>query len=198
MEVWDLDDKNNISVNPFYRIYKIIFPYDEDEKIIELAQKYGSVLPYQDIVNLIIHEIAQTDRLKGIDLLYVLENIEKRFIQEGKYGCECRSLFNAVSAEKQELILRYLSKYDISEQRNSIFDSVLSAMFDDVRMYYENSTECVHIYINEIESDENVKALTLASILFKDINVKTEVTWDEHFGIIGFDNVMKQDGIQII
>lgn len=198
MEVWDMNDKNNISVNPFYRIYEIIFPDDDPEKIIELAYKYDNIPQYKDIVNLLIHEIAQTDRLKGTDLLFVMELIEERFIQEGKYGHECRSLFNSVSAEKQELILRYLSKYDISDQRENVFDSVLSAMFDDARMYYERSTEHVHIYINEVASDENINALSLASILFKNINIQTEVTWDNHFGIIGFDNVMKQDSIQII
>lgn len=203
LEVWYMNDKNNISVNPFIRINRILFPdpdsETDSEKIIELSNKYESEENYIEIANLIIHEIAQFDRLKGIDLLYVLGDIERKNIEEVKYGSECATLFNAVSdKKKQDILLRYLAKYDMTKQRESMFDSALNALFNGVKMYYERSTDHVHIYIDEPKSDDNENLYSLVSLLFKDINIKDEVTWNNHFGIIGFDAVMIQDEIQII
>ena len=198
MEVWDLYNKKNISVNPFYRIGDMLFPFEDAEKITDLADKYKNYGSYADIVNLIIHEIAQVDRIKGIDILFFCSCIEKKLILSGKYGNECAEIFESVSENKQNIILRYLAKYDMSNQRENVFDSSLNALFKGVKMYFENSTGIVHIFINERKTEENLKTYSLASLLFKDINVNDEVTWCDHFGIIGFDEVMIQDSIQII
>lgn len=198
MEVWDFNDKNNISVNPFCRIGEILFPDEDAEKIIELSGKYENDKNFTDIVNLIIHEIAQTDRIKGIDLMFIYSHIEKKFIMDGKYGKECTALFNSIPKNKQDILLRYLAKYDMSNQRENVFDSALNALFEGVKMYFEHSTGVVHIFINEKKTEENLKVYSLVSILFKDVNVNDEVTWRNHFGIIGFDNVMIQDEIQLI
>ncbi len=199
MEVWDTGDKENISVNPFFRISELIFPYSDPEKICELYQKYKSEGNYEDILNLIIHEIAQTDRLYGADLFFFFGEIEKRRILKGQYGCECMELFNGISdPDKQEVILRYLVKYDLRYQKETVFDAALNALFSGVRMYYENSTGHVHIFIGEKKTEENLRVYALASLLFKDIFVEDEVTWNCHFGIIGFDDTMITDNIQII
>lgn len=198
MEVWDLNDKNNISVNPFYRIGEMLFPDEDTENIIGLSEKYESDKNYTDIVNLIIHEIAQIDRIKGIDLRLIYSFIERKFILDGKYGKECAALFKSIPKDKQEILLRYLSKYDMSNQRENVFDSALNALFEGVKIYFEHSTGIVHIFINERKTEESLKLYSLASVLFKDVNVNDEVTWSDHFGIIGFDEVMIQDEIQII
>ena len=199
LEVWDMNDKNNISVNPLIRINETLFPDLDTEQMIDLSKKYESEENYIEIVNLIIHEIAQIDRIKGIDLLYIWGAFERKTIEEGIYGIECASLFNAISnKKKQDILLRYLAKYDMSKQRENMFDSALNALFNGVKMYYERSTDHVHIYIDEPKNDDNENLYSLVSLLFKDINIKDEVTWNNHFGIIGFDAVMIQDEIQII
>lgn len=201
MEVWDTYDKKNIAVNTFFRISDLLFPVSENEpeELIRLADKYENEDNYADIANLIMHEIAQTDRLKGLDLNYIYEELERRKIESGRYGEECAVRFKAVSdPAKQRIILRYIVKYDMKKQRESMYDSVLNALFGNVRMYYENSTEHVHIYIGEEKTADNENLYLLATLLFKDVNVKTETTWEYHFGIIGFDEVMIQDEIQII
>ena len=199
MEVWDMNDKNNISVNPLVRINEMLFPDLDPEQMIELAKKYENEENYIDIADLIIHEIAQVDRLKGIDLLFIWSEIERNNIVNEKYGIKCTALFNAISdKKKKDVLLRYLAKYDMSKQRENMFDSALNALFNGVKMYYEYSTANVHVFINEPKTDENEDLYSLVSLLFKDVNVKDEVTWDKHFGIIGFDAVMLQDEIQII
>lgn len=198
MEIWDMSNPDNIAVNPFYRISEVIFPCSDSDSIKNLADKYQTSANYKDIVNLVIHEIAQTDRLKGMDLIFFLSEVERSYILEGYYGDECCKMFNSIAENKRKVILRYLAKYDILYQRENMLDSVLNSLFDTVKMYYEQSTETVLVYISEEESSENKTLFSLVTYLFKDLNVKTEVTWKKHFGIIGNDCTMLQDSIQII
>lgn len=200
LEVFSRTD-NFVYVNIFYRIYELLMPkavlYNE-ELINKQLERYTDNERFSDIANLLMHFIAQTDQLKGIRLQEIMERISRKEIGQGRYGDDTKERFNSLQERDKDIILRYLAKYNLGSQRETVFDGVLNALFSKVRLYYEHSTEIIYVYIEEDNHEYNIKLYKLCEYFFKDFGIKTEVMWkQEHFGVIGIEDSMIIDEITL-
>lgn len=188
MEVWDRD-KEQIYVNILYRLGSFLIPkaiLDSSEKLERQMERYICDERYGDIANLVMHYIARSDLLRGISLTDLTKWICLEEIQEGRYGQKARHMFNGLKDRERESILRYLALYELDAQRKTVFDSALYEIFGTIRLYYENSTKTVYIYIGEKKNEYSSMVFDVCCYFFKDAGVKAEVMWKgQHFGIMG-------------
>lgn len=193
MEVWDKKGEI-IFVNIYYRIFELLFPEgfrEESDKVDELLSRYMENDRYGDIANLIIHFKAILDLQRGINLQRIIEELEFFSINAGCYGEKLKSNFNKLKRVDQNIILRYLAKYDWNRQKENVFDVVIYSLFHRVDFYYEKSTDIVHLYIADEKNEYNSLLYFVSEYLFKDIKIQVEVIWQNHFGIIGMDDLMR-------
>lgn len=121
----------------------------------------------------------------------IVEQINKKDIDQGRYGEEIKEIFDHLQERDKNIVLRYLTKYNLNAQRETVFDGALNALFDKVRLYYENSMDIIYVYIEEDKNEYNQKLYQLCEYFFKDFGIKTEVMWrKEHFGVIGIEDSM--------
>lgn len=194
IEVWDAE-QDIIFVNIYLRLYDILVPFEDnqsaEEKVNTLLELYEEDKRYQDIVNILIHSIAQQDLCKGLTFQDVVAHILYKRIYNEWYGKEIRDKFNSLKEDHKRIIVRYLAKYEISHEREIQLDAVTKAIFKEINIYFEKSTGILHFYINEEKNSYNTKLFELICYFFKDIDVKVEVLWKyEHFGIIDVDETM--------
>lgn len=193
MEVWE-GETGIIPVNIFYRLFDLLLPKDvadTAEKVDSLLQQYETDGRYQELADIWMHFIARLDRTKGIGLQEMLSAIKRQEIEKGWYGAQVREQFSRLSSTDASILLRYLAKYDLVRQRETMFDAVLFTLFPEVRFYYEHSTGILHIYLGAEKDAYHTNLYGLCQILFQDMGIHTEVMWKgEHFGIIGVEETM--------
>lgn len=193
MEVWDREGPL-VFVNIFYRIYEFLMPrelFDCAEDVNRQMELYIRDERYKDMANLIMHYLARMDGLKGLRLSDIMERICEREMEAGRYGEKARAEFAGLDQREREIILRYLAKYNLDVQRETVFDGVLRALFHELRLYYENSTDTVYVYIGDEKSQYHSRVFELCRYLFMDVGIKAEVMWKgEHFGVLGVDDSM--------
>ena len=87
-EVWRKDGKY-VPVNVYNRFFDLFYPIclsDEPELVKKAEERYKKNDKFKDIVNLIIHQLASWDRLKGMTLEDIKMSLVYDSIKEGLYG----------------------------------------------------------------------------------------------------------------
>lgn len=214
MEVWD-SGMDPIPVNIFYRLHSLLLPEGSfrdkaarEYEVSELLLNYmgeGADQRYPEIANVVIHYIAQLDRLRGLRLEEVVDALLEEDIRGGVYGDWARDTFQDVfqadglDQEYRRAFLRCLTKYTLGIQRENVFDTALYALFSDTRLYFEKSTETLHIYLGDEHTPKAEKRYRLCEFFFQDLLLCTSVMWKGgHFGVIGWDESMVLDRTALI
>lgn len=201
VEVWE-NSGDTVLVNVFYRLYDCLFPEQygsEIELFNDLFEKYLNTPKYSELANILMHFLARLDLQHGWDCFDILSCIEKERIDNGVYGCQIKDIFNRIrdNSSKNKL-LRYLAKYDFEEQRETVWDAAMYAIFKNVEFYYEKSTSIVHICLSVEKNEQNELLYYICELLFKDLYLKVCVHWNEKIAIIGNDDFMKIGSISYI
>lgn len=195
-------ENDTVFVNTAIRFDEFLFPtgfteFDND-KFIDLLYNYMNDARYSDIASVLMHYMANLDRVKGIKSLDILRIFERNLILNLSYGEFTKTEFLKLSNKNQDIILTYLAKYDFDKQRENFFVYALYKIFDNMQIYYENDTNILHIYIAEIRSSENENMVKLLEFLFKCVSTKAEYMWlNEHFAVVDYENTMVIDSITI-
>lgn len=187
-----INEKNILSVveiNPFYRYYNIFKELFEP-----------NINENQEVIA-VIHDLS-IQHLKDIDILmgmnkreyyinFVINDIKNGFF--GSYLKEKISLFTR--AEQKIISNNILALYTTGEGIYLLKDTV-SRIFK--RAYiFSNAAEKDEIvfYLQTKETYEKNEQIELIKYLFLPFKCNVEIYWENIFGVIGIDDLMKIDGI---
>ena len=200
LEVWD-SQSNPVLVNIRFGLDEILldeadFPQslqpDQDGGSFErpqLGRRYEEDERYKDFANIFIHYIAQNQLRRGFTLQNLAAFKIGSEIEKGLFGENIKNNFSNLKFRDQLILTRYIALYDLRKQREIQFDAALAALFDDVKMYYDNQTEKLFVFVDKESNDYNKNLFGLVCYFLKDVEVEVEVLWKgEMFGIIGLDD----------
>lgn len=200
-EVWRKDGKY-VPVNVYNRFFDLFYPIclsDEPELVKKAEERYKKNDKFKDIVNLIIHQLASWDRLKGMTLEDIKMSLVYDSIKEGLYGDRLKDEIDNLAFEDLYIILKELVKSSVEKNREVLLDEVLHWLFGKTILYKENPTGRILIYIEQIRTHYREKLYEIVIYLFADMELKIENFWaNEHFGIIGNESTMRIGSIHMI
>ena len=184
LEVFE-NDLDYIEVNPMIRFSEII---DLE------TMKYDN---NGDIQNVVFHYLAQLDRVKGMCSFQALEEKIRNEIEKGYWGEVTAIAWNSLTKNDQEIILCDLAQRLLNDNQTYFMETV-GKLFSEASLCYEEKTELYYLYIKEEESNYNKQLLEIVRYLFWNMNKRVLVVWKYHYGIIGCEDSMHVDFIQII
>lgn len=194
LEVWRKNGKR-IPINPYYRFTEVFFPLllgDDGEKMKCIKDRYQRKPIFEEIFNLITHQLAILDRLNALSLEDIKMSLLIDEILSNQYGEEVKLMISGLQFDDLYIILKELVKWRETGEREILFDEVLQLLFQKVIIYKENTEGKILVYIEEIRNDYKEKLVNLVLFLFADMELMIEVFFaNEHFGIIGNDSTMK-------
>lgn len=150
-----------------------------------------------DVQNIVFHYLAQLDRVKGLSYFQtVIENIRNEII-DGYWGETVGKVWKELSSHDQEIIVSVLAQRLLND-RKSFFMDVLGKLFPESSVCYEEKTDLYYLYIRAEENLYNAQLLTIVKVLFWNMNHNILTIWKEHYGIIGTDDTMHIERIQVV
>lgn len=198
-----------VRVNPYSRISHIILPQelieqeddDENKDFFEnqLLHNYLSESKYADIANLLLHQMAKLDLLRGMTTIDGYCLMEEISINQGRYGDSLKNDFPTLKEQHKDIILYHLASYNLEKQRNMHLIPLLCDLFPRVEHHFEVSTQIFHIYIPSPKNDYHEGLFRVAETLFKPITAEISIMWEyQCFGLIEEEQTMVIDQIGII
>ena len=190
-----------MSVNPmirFSRIFDSSFGEGDERKFAldSLTAGIGTE-GTENIVNVLFHYLAQLDRTKGLDQIQrVIEDLRNE-VEKGLWGKRIKSLTEEMTDADRECIL-YVLAQRVLRDNQSFFMEAVGKLFEVSSLCYEEKTKLFYLYIGTEKNDYNTKKLDLIVSLFWTLNRELKVVWNHHYGVVGCDDTMHIDNIQIV
>lgn len=185
LEIGHFKDKK-IGVNPLLRFHEVFAPLFE-------SSTYMASDSHKAIENCLLHYLAQIDLNSGVHKVSLLEDNLNIEIKQGHFGQKARDIYLKLNEYEKHIILIYLQRHEAAQGIKSFFFDAVETFFPKTKSYYNEFEEKFLLCIPTSENDHNNKLMELLILLLLDMEVKLEVFWDSHFGIIGEQETMRLD-----
>ena len=197
-EVFDTD-ADIVSFNPMLRFTELFYGYinTEDGECYTLDDFTDYIDP-ADLKNVVAHILAQIDRQFGLTPLQVVMNKVTADIKCGNFGVFIRDNWDIWTAEEQNIIAHNLALRLLDYQNVDYFVDTLRKLYKIVELQYEEPTDIYYLYIDDRKNEQNEIKLEFVKKLFWNFTDKLRVFWFYHYGIIGIDETMRIDEIEIV
>ncbi|MFX3633302.1 MAG: iron-dependent peroxidase [Candidatus Pristimantibacillus sp.] len=183
--------EREIEVNPYYRFYDIfrdMFALDNEE-CTELRNT---------LFDIMIHFLADIDLMQGMNrreyyIRFVLKDME-----DGLFGEDVKRGLDLFDRDEKEIIAaNVLRLYETGEAVYLLKDT-MRKLFRRSTIYVncEEKDELV-FYVGQKESYETKARIELVRRIFLPIRFDTEIYWEHHFGIQGYEETMQIDRIAL-
>ncbi|WP_295093340.1 hypothetical protein [Ruminococcus sp.] len=190
-----------VNVNPLIRFSKLFnasYNYGGNESfaldsIADIIGEEG----VRNIINILFHYLSQIDRMKGLDPSQQLIEKIRDEIEAGMWGRKAQHLFPRLTEFDRDCILYHLTRR-ITDDKQSFFMETIGMQFPISSLCFDTKTHLYYLYIGSEGTDYNVNKLELIKTLFWTINQELNVVWNYHYGIVGCDDTMYIDSIQIV
>jgi hypothetical protein len=185
-------EQTAVEVNPFYRFFDIF------SGVLDINQKeYGKTK--EIFVDAVFHYLALTDLRMGMSRkdYYFKFLVEK--LESGQFGRKAKAAIQLFSSYEKKYIV--LALMDVISSRNyrEIFKWLFQEIYQDSIIY--KSMDCaneLYIYVGSAETQEERKRVQFLLDTFLPIGVRTEVFYQEHFGILEVEETMILDKVLLI
>ena len=187
LEVFD-NSTHEIAVNPLLRFASIF------EDIITNLSEYADSLN-----NVALHYLAMMDKSFGMNYFQMLlEKIRNDFIN-GYYGQKVKNLWEIMNDKDKNTSLYYTALRLLNDDK-SFFMEALGKSFPASSLAYDKESALYFLYIGAENTSYNKSKLELLITLFANINMtlKLKTVWKYHYGVIGDQNTMRINAIQIV
>lgn len=183
--------EEEIEVNPYFRFYEIfkdLFNINNEEDV-ELRETFFDI---------VMHFLTDIDTLQGMTkrefyIRFVLDDIKN-----GVLGSRIKDRFEIFSYREKIIIVENLIKLYKTGQALYLLKDTVRNIFTNSTIYanYETKDELL-FYIPYKRSEVNDAKIEFIEEFFLPIKFRTEIFWEEHFGVIGVDETMKVDSIAL-
>ena len=190
-----------ISVCPYLEVFENNSDYIEVNPMIRFSEILDlDIMKYDnngDIQNVIFHYLAQLDRVKGLTYFQAVVEKVRNEIEKGYWGEVVAISWNNITNNAQEIILSNLAQRLLNDNQ-TYFMETIGKLFSEASLCYEEATELYYLYLREEENMYNKQLLKIVKHLFWNMDKKLLIVWKRHYGIIGCEDSMYIDYIQII
>ena len=184
--IFEVVGKNKIDI--FYRFEEIFKSYVAYKGNLLYRNEKFDEKSFEYLENEVFHILGELDLLRGISEKWYINTV----IKENLLKFVDLSCFN----EKQiDLICDYYYKIKQIGNNTKIFIEVLKDIFGRVKFYYMDKK--VLIVIDKHQDSLNLKKYKALEDIFLDLTVKVRVFWKYPFGIIGENETMLINSIEI-
>jgi len=183
--------EEEIEINPYYRYYEIfkdLFNINNEEYI-ELRET---------LFDIVMHFIADIDAMSGMTkrefyLRFIIEDISK-----GILGERIKKNFEIFDNKEKMIIAENLIKMYKTGQTLYLLRDTVRRIFLNTTIYANNEMKNeLLFYIPYSRSEINEAKMEFIKEFFLPINFRTEIYWEDHFGVIDVEETMKIDSIAI-
>lgn len=186
----DNKQQNDIEINSLYR-FNNIFSSLYSDGIVNVEWK-------MHLFNVCMHFILRTEaKSTTTKKEYRIRRLSLD-IENGLYGNECKVLFSKLNSTKKHTLLTYIDNQYKTGASSILFARVLIEMLG-TGVVYKNNLDPYEliVYIGEYRNDDYVDLLRLVEEFFLPLNHTYRVYWETHFALIGNEQTMKYDRIEI-
>ncbi|OPZ93216.1 MAG: hypothetical protein BWY74_01221 [Firmicutes bacterium ADurb.Bin419] len=183
--------EEEIEVNPYYRYYEIfkdLFNINNTEDI-ELRET---------LFDIVMHFIADIDAMSGMTkreyyLSFIIDDILK-----GILGDRIKKSFQVFDTKEKLIIAENLIKMYKTGQTLYLLKDTVRNIFKNTTIYanYDVKNEFI-FYIPYAMSELNEAKIEFIKEFFLPIKFRTEIYWEDHFGVIEAEETMRIDSIAI-
>ena len=185
-------EQTAVEVNPFYRFFDIF------SGVLDINQKeYGKTK--EIFVDAVFHYLALTDLRMGMSRKDYYFKFLVEGLESGQFGRKAKAAIQLFSSYEKKYIV--LALMDVISSRNyrEIFKWLFQEIYQDSIIY--KSMDCaneLYIYVGSAETQEERKRVQFLLDTFLPIGVRTEVFYQEHFGILEVEETMILDKVLLI
>jgi len=187
-----LPKNNNIEVNECYRFYEIFkdlfnINFEESKELREV------------LLDILLHYLAELDLKKGLCKTEFYKKFLMKDILNKVFGEKLTNNIYYFEKEEREILLNgliTLYKTGISLQ---LFNKTLRKIFKNSIVYSnKEKPKNMYIYLGETKTKELENKIEVIVNTFLSIDMNPLIFWNQHFGILGLNNTMKNDEIVMV
>ncbi|MBQ3544185.1 MAG: hypothetical protein IJA34_04270 [Lachnospiraceae bacterium] len=183
------DNTKEIEVNPFYRlgsIFNRMFEPDNTE--------YTEFR--EELLNCMLHYINNIDIYSGMNKNEFMRMYIKRDIESGYFGEKLKEKWSVFSLDEQETITtQMINMYQTGSSVEVVRKAILGVFHDGYVYFNTVKKNELLIFLGIVELDIYKAKIDFIIELFMPIDFEYKIYWSRHFGIIGNDELMKEDSI---
>jgi hypothetical protein len=183
--------KNLVEVNVFYRFEQIF------DTIIQ-AKKVNPIL-LQKLVNMIIHYLASLDFIANQDIVDIQLQLLEKDIHNGNFGSFVKDHLHYFLEKERKVLIKYCRCLYIIGGTLETFVSVVQELYPN-SYFYKDRRKPNHylLYLPVAESSTNEVKINVLKEMFAPLELDITICWNDHFGIIGENQLMILDEILIV
>ncbi len=191
LNIRKLPESKTIEVNPYYRFHEIFkdlldVNYEESPQLREV------------VFDIITHFLAELDLKEGLCKQEFYKKFIKNEIKQGIFGNEISKALDEFNKEELDYILSGLITLYLTGTSLHLFNKIMKKVFPNTITYQsKDNPKKVLIYLGEFRTQELKRKIELLLDLFLPINMKSNIYYEYHFGIIGVDETMKMENMVI-
>lgn len=187
-----LPEDNVIEVNECYRFYDIF--KDLFNINVQESKELREVL-----LDILLHYLGELDLKRGICKEGFYKEFLMRDIMNEVFGHTLAENINCFENKECDAFLNGLITLYKTGVSLQLFNKILRKIFKNSVVYSnKEQPKRIYIYLDEIKTKESEKKIEIIIGTFLSIDMKPLILWDRHFGILGFDNTMKNGEIVMI
>lgn len=178
-----------IEINPYFRYHEIFKEFFVKKEHQELKLS---------LLDILIHINFETERLSGMTKrafyrVFIIEACRK-----GEFGTIVAQKWNVLTAGEEQIVADALIEGYITGNVLEICKRVIHDFFPKGNIYFHHfQKEEILVYTAVIKNNTRVKKLELLIELFLPIQYDIQVYWKNHFGIIGVDETMLLNQVEL-
>jgi hypothetical protein len=185
--------KNNIiEVNECYRFYEIF--KDLFNINIEESTELREVL-----LDILLHYLGELDLKRGVCKTEFYKEFLMKDILNKVFGNKLADNINYFEKEECDALLDGLITLYKTGVSLQLFNKILVKIFKNSIVYSnKEKPKDIYIYLGEVKTKELENKIEVIVDTFLSIDMRPLIFWNQHFGILGLDNTMKNDEIVMV
>lgn len=187
-----LPENNVIEINECYRFYEIF--KDLFNINVQESKELREVL-----LDILLHYLGEVDLKRGLCKTEFYKHFLMKDILNKVFGEKLAN--NICYFEKDELdtlLSGFITLYKTGVSLK-LFNKILRKVFKNSIVYAsKEKPKNMYIYLGETETEENENKIDFILDTFLSIDMKPLIFWNQHFGILGLDNTMRNDEIVMV
>lgn len=185
-----VDTETEIDVNPYYRFYAIFQDFFGQNGM-EEYQEIQEVL-----YDLVLHFLARLDSNQGMTKREYYIKFVIQDIRDGIFGIQVKKDFFLLSEKEQKIVANNILRLYMTGEGVYLFQDTVKKLYRNASILANaREKDLVILYLQEKETDEQKRKMQLLTMLFLPFKYEMELYWEHLFGVIGTDNLMRQESM---
>jgi len=183
---------NIVEINECYRFYEIF--KDLFNINIEESTELREVL-----LDILLHYLGELDLKKGLCKTEFYKKFLMTDILNKVFGEKLAENIHCFEKEECETLLNGLITLYKTGVSLQLFNKILREVFKTSIVYAsKEKPKNMYIYLGQVKTKELENKIDVIVDTFLSIEMKPLIFWDQHFGILGLDNTMRNDEIVMV